>query len=77
MSLSHSVAEQIRGRHDAIKRELADVAPYAFADQRHLNANAPERAYWHLGYCAALSDVLRLLSGDNLSQRPDSGDNSN
>lgn len=64
MSISHGVEDAIRVRHDAIKRELADLAPYAFADQRHL------------GYCAALSDVLHLLSGDDLSQRPDSADSS-
>ena len=51
--------DAIRARHDALQRELADAAPYAAADQRHLDANTPERAYWHLGYIAALTDVLR------------------
>lgn len=76
MRTPSSLADEIREQCDAIKRELADVAPYAFADQRNLDANTPERAYWHLGYCAALTDVLRRLSGD-VSQRSDSKDTSN
>jgi hypothetical protein len=41
-----------------------DEAPYVTADQRHLDENTPERAYWHYGYQAALSDVLRLMERD-------------
>jgi hypothetical protein len=51
--------KMIRERRDAIQRELADLAPYAFTDGKHMDANTPERAYWHLGYIAALTDVLR------------------
>lgn len=53
--------ELLQSRYDALRRELSDVAPHAFTDQRHLNAGTPENAYWHLGYLSALSDVLRLL----------------
>ena len=49
-------------RRDGIREWLEDEAPYAAADQRHLDADTPERAYWHHGYQAALSDVLELLS---------------
>lgn len=31
------------------------------AQQRHLDAASPERAYWHAGYRSALIDALRLL----------------
>ena len=75
MRTSSSIADEIRAKRDAVKRELADISPYAFTDQRHLDANTPERAYWHLGYCAALSDVLRRLNGD-VSQSPGSADTS-
>lgn len=67
------IASEIRAKHDAIKRKLADVAPYTFTDGKQLDANTPERAYWHLGYIAALNDVLRMLSGE-VSQKPDSTD---
>ena len=67
------IANEIRTKHDTIKQELADLAPYTFTDGKHLDANTPERAYWHLGYIAALNDVLRMLSGE-VSQRPDSRD---
>ena len=30
-------------------------------DQRHLDVDTPERAYWHHGYQAALTDVLAML----------------
>jgi hypothetical protein len=52
----------LRRRRDGIREWLDDEAPYAAADQRHLDADTPERAYWHHGYQAALSDVLDLLS---------------
>ena len=70
MHAPQDVTAEIRNRHAAIKQELMEVAPYAFTDGRHLDANTPERAYWHLGYIAALSDALRMLS--EVSPKPDS-----
>ena len=40
---------------------LADEAPYAQFDQQHLDAGTQARAYWHLGYRAALVDALDLI----------------
>lgn len=48
-------------RRDGIKRHLADEAAFTFADQKHLDANTPERAYWHHGYMSALADALILI----------------
>ena len=76
MRTPFEIADEIRAKRDAIARELSEIAPYACFDQRHLDANTPERAYWHLGYCAALDDVLRRLSA-SVSQKPDSEDTSN
>ncbi len=59
-----------------IREWMADEAPYVAADQRHLDANTPERAYWHYGYQAALRDVLDLIEG-RPSQRRGSADTSN
>ncbi len=56
-----SAVEAIRKQRDAIKRELEDVAPFTFTDHKHLDADTPERAYYHYGYICALSDALRLL----------------
>lgn len=65
----------IRARMDGIREWMADEAPYVTADQRHLDANTPERAYWHYGYQAALSDVLALIerhtTGGHHNQKPD------
>jgi len=49
-------------RRDGIRQWLEDEAPYIAFDQKHLDAHTPERAYWHLGYQAALTDALDLIS---------------
>ena len=61
MSENVSIA-LLRQRRDGIRQWLAEEAPYAAADQRHLDASTPERAYWHHGYQAALSDIMALLT---------------
>jgi hypothetical protein len=48
-------------RRNQIRDWLDDQAPYTMAAQRHLDACTPERAYWHHGYQAALTDVMALL----------------
>ena len=52
----------LQRRRDGIRQWLDDEAPYAAGDQRHLDQNTPERAYWHHGYQAALDDVIALLT---------------
>ncbi len=52
----------LRQRRDTIQEWLDEEAPYTDVDQRHLDAHTPERAYWHHGYQAALSDMMALLS---------------
>jgi len=49
-------------RRDSLRAWLDDQAPYTDVDQKHLDANTPERAYWHHGYQAALNDVIELLA---------------
>jgi hypothetical protein len=60
MTDAMQVKEALQLRHDEISKWLGDNAPYVVADQKHLDENTPERAYWHYGYKAALSDVLAL-----------------
>lgn len=48
----------IRARAENLKEWLQDNAPYIAVDQRHLDADTVERAYWHYGYMVALRDVL-------------------
>lgn len=50
----------IRERLSNTIQWLADEAPYTSADQKHLDPNTPERAYYHLGYASALDDILEL-----------------
>lgn len=56
--------DKFQERADGIGKWLNDNAPYCFADQKHLDENTPERAYWHYGYRAALIDVMKQLKKD-------------
>lgn len=57
-----SKAALLRQRRDNIREWLDEEAPYTEVDQRHLDAHTPERAYWHHGYQAALTDVMAMLA---------------
>ncbi|MGE0849579.1 MAG: hypothetical protein AB7O44_08150 [Hyphomicrobiaceae bacterium] len=61
MSLLDKIA-LIERRRDGIREWLDEESPYTDADQKHLETDSPERAYWHHGYQAALSDILDLLT---------------
>jgi hypothetical protein len=61
MPYKSSVA-MLRQRRDNIREWLEEEAPYTDVDQRHLDAHTPERAYWHHGYQAALTDIMALLA---------------
>jgi hypothetical protein len=52
----------LRQRRDNIREWLDEEAPYTEVDQRHLDAHTPERAYWHHGYQAALTDIMAMLA---------------
>ena len=62
----------LRQRRDGIRQWLAEEAPYTAGDQRHLDASTPERAYWHHGYQAALTDIIEMLTPT--AHRSDSAD---
>ncbi len=64
-----NITSAIRARLQGIREWMAEEAPYVTADQRHLDAHTPERAYWHYGYQAALGDVLALLEGTPIQER--------
>lgn len=51
----------LQQRRDDIREWLELEAPFAEVDQKHLDADTPERAYWHHGYQAALADIIALL----------------
>jgi hypothetical protein len=61
MSQKSKVA-MLRQRRDNIREWLEDEAPYTEVDQRHLDAHTPERAYWHHGYQAAITDIMSMLA---------------
>jgi hypothetical protein len=60
-------------RRDDIRDWLSEEAPYTAFDQKHLDAQTPERAYWHHGYLSALADIIGMLSSaDQISGSEDS-----
>jgi len=61
MSNADDKIESLKRRRSDLKQWLADEAPFTFADQKHLDANTPERAYWHHGYMSALNDAIDLI----------------
>jgi hypothetical protein len=68
--------DDIQSRMRAIQDWLSDAAPYAAADQKHLDENTPERAYWHYGYLAALTDVLKKAGIETTPARDNGGKSS-
>jgi hypothetical protein len=54
----------LRRRRDDIREWLDIEAPFTDVDQKHLDADTPERAYWHHGYQAALADIIDLLDAE-------------
>jgi hypothetical protein len=64
--MSAKINSALLRRRDDIRAWLDEEAPYTTSDQKHLDANSPERAYWHHGYQAALSDVIDMLERADL-----------
>lgn len=56
---------------DRIERRMNDLEHYlkeqreVLRQQKHLDADSAERAYWHYGYAMALRDVYRMMSLGN------------
>lgn len=64
MSIKQKIS-QLQQRRNDIREWLDLEAPFAEVDQKHLDADTPERAYWHHGYQAALADIIALLAVQN------------
>lgn len=62
MTKELTVLDVLERRAALVEQWLDDEAPYARFDQSHLDAGTPERAYWHLGYLAALRDAAARLT---------------
>jgi hypothetical protein len=64
----------LRARMSGIGARLDDVWAAKLHEQRHLDRNTTECAYWHSGYHQALADVLSLIS--NTGSNADTSDRS-
>ena len=68
---------RINGRIEDLARWMKLNAPECSIEQKHLNEDSQERAYWHFGYLAALKDVMRLLAEvDGTTRKYDRPDSS-
>lgn len=61
MSDKQTIADKIRKRQEAQTAWLQEHHPEVFVDQKHTTDGTAERAYWHYGYRAALTDILGLI----------------
>jgi len=48
-------------RRDKIREWLAGKGVHTI-EQKHLDTDTPEQAYWHHGYQSALDDMIELLN---------------
>lgn len=60
MSAEERLATLVQ-RRDQIRQWLAEEA-VCTEEQKHLDCDTSERAYWHHGYQSALDDVIEMLS---------------
>lgn len=54
--------EDARTKAEETGKWVAKHASYCGTDKRHLDEGSAERAYWHCGYLAALTDILETFS---------------
>jgi hypothetical protein len=52
----------LKQRRDQIREWLTGEAAYTKTEQKHLDSDTPEQAYWHHGYQSALDDMIELFS---------------
>ena len=50
MTQTEYIVSAIRARMQGVREWVAEMAPYVTSDQRHLDADTPEEAYWNYGY---------------------------
>jgi hypothetical protein len=56
------IVDTLETRKSDLAEWLQSHAPNCEIEQRHLDSETSEQAYWHFGYMMALKDVLALLS---------------
>lgn len=59
---SSEIIATLMARIEPLQEWLCEEAAEACEEARHLDAGTQERAYWHIGYHAALTDIAVLLA---------------
>lgn len=67
---SPELIDTLKSRIEPLGTWLREEAAEACERARHLDAGTQERAYWHIGYHAALTDIAELL-GQERARRSD------
>jgi hypothetical protein len=62
MSASFADLQKMRARMAGIGERLEGPWAAKLNEQRHLDRDTTESAYWHSGYHQALADMLQLMS---------------
>ena len=64
--MASEVLLTLQARANVASRELRQLSRSGCAEQRHLDADTSEQAYWHHGYHSAVLDVLRQLGSESI-----------
>jgi hypothetical protein len=56
--MRESQLKKLRAREKSLTRWLRKNAPRVVKEQRHLDDETVEQAYWHYGYLIAIRDIL-------------------
>lgn len=68
--------EPLEKRAKGIRAWLEENGRGCFEEQKHTRAGTVEKIYWHYGYVAALSDVLRFLGREIITHATPSSEHS-
>jgi hypothetical protein len=59
---SSEIVATLMARIEPLQAWLCEEAAEACEAARHLDSGTQERAYWHIGYHAALTDIAAMLA---------------
>jgi hypothetical protein len=63
--MTNEVLLHLQLRACLASNELQQLSLFACMEQKHLDADSAEQAYWHHGYYSAVVDVMRTLGYDS------------
>jgi hypothetical protein len=72
MRINHRKGVPIVERIATMEQWMRQYGSRALREERHLDRDSIERAYWNYGYLSALREALTLMTDQDDSAQPDS-----